>query len=81
MPSRRELQRHSFRGQQFGVLLGQRVLRLGQDAQEILAFQVGQLDADREAALQLRHQVGGLRKVKSPRGDEQDVIGAHRAVA
>ncbi len=71
----RELQRHALRRQQLGVLLGQRVLRLGQDAQEVLAFQVGQLDADRESALQLRHQVGRLGEVKRPGGDEQDVVG------
>ena len=81
MPSGREFQLHAFRGQQLRVLLGQRVLRLGQNAQEILALQVGQLDADREAALQFRHQVGRLGQVKRPGGDEQDVVGPHRAVA
>ena len=33
-----ELQRHAFGGQQAGVLLGQRVLRLGQDVQKSSRF-------------------------------------------
>ena len=45
------------------------------------SVQVGQLDADREAALQFRHQVRRLGQVKRPGRDEQDVIGPHRAVA
>ncbi len=40
-----------------------------------------QLHADGEAALQLRNQVAGLGDVKRAGGDEQDVIGAHEAVA
>ena len=71
----RELQSHPLRGQQFGVLLGQGVLRLGQDAQEVLALQVGQLDPDREAALQLGDQVARLGEVERARRDEQDVVG------
>ena len=78
---RRERQLHAFGRQQLRVLLGQRVLRLGQDAQEILALQVGQLDADRKTALQFGHQVRRLRQVERPRRDEEDVVGAHRAVA
>ena len=42
--------------------------------------QIGEFDADREAALQLGHQVGGLGQVERPGGDEQDVIGPHRSV-
>ena len=80
MPSGVNFRVHAFGFKQFGVLLGQGVLRLGQDAQEILVLQIGQLDADREAALQFRHQVGRLRQVERPGGDEQDVIGPHRAV-
>ena len=39
-----------------------------------------QLDADRQAALQLGQQVRGLGHVERARGDEQDVVGLHRAV-
>ena len=46
--------------QQRRVLLGERVLRLGEDADEVVLGQVLQLDADREAALQLGHQVARL---------------------
>src|SRR5262249_38502089 len=46
-----ELQPEALRRQEFGVLLGQGVLGLGEDAQEVLALQVGQFHADRKAAL------------------------------
>ena len=62
------------------VLLDQRVLRLGQDADEVVLAERLELDADREAALQLGDQVGRLRHVERAGGDEQDVIGAHHAV-
>ena len=39
-----------------------------------------QLDADRQAALKLRQEVGGLGDVERARGDEQDVIRLHRPV-
>ena len=39
-----------------------------------------QLDADRQAALQLRQQIGRLGDVERARRDEQDVVGLHRAV-
>ena len=63
------------------VLLGQRVLRLLQDADEILLAERLQLHADGEAALQLGDQVAGLGDVEGAGGDEQDVVGAHEAVA
>ena len=62
------------------VLAGQRVLGLGQDAHEVVARERVELDADREAPLQLRNQVGDLRDVERARGDEQHVVGPHRAV-
>src|SRR5215472_10066228 len=62
------------------VLLGQRVLRLGQDANEIVASQRSQLDADGKASLKLRDQIGRLGGVKRARGNEQDVVGTNRAV-
>ena len=39
-----------------------------------------QLDANRKAALELGNQVGGLGGMERARGDEQDVVGADRAV-
>ena len=62
------------------VLLDQRVLRLGQDADEILAAERLELDPDREAALQLRNQIRRLRDVERAGRDEQDVIGPHHPV-
>ena len=40
-----------------------------------------QLDADGEAALQFGNQVAGLGDVERPGGNEQDMVGAHHAVA
>ena len=53
-----EVQRHPLRPQQRRVLLDQRVLRLGQDAAEIVAGQRPQLHPDRQSALQLGQQIG-----------------------
>src|SRR5213594_799989 len=77
---RRELQGHLLRPQQLRVLLEQRVLRFRQDADEILARQGVELDADREAPLELGDEVRGLRDVKGAGRDEQDVVGAHDPV-
>ena len=66
--------------EQGGVLLGQRVLRLAQDATEIVGGQRAELDPDRKAALQFGNQVGGLGQRERARGDEQDVVGSHDAV-
>ena len=52
----------------------------GQDLLEIGDRQRGQLDADREPALQLGDEIGGLREVERARRDEQDVVGAHHPV-
>src|SRR5690348_9877365 len=48
----REFQRDALGSEQGGVLLGQGMVGLGQDALEIFRRQRGQLHADREAALQ-----------------------------
>ena len=77
---RRERECHPLGRQQLHVLRGQRGLRLGEDAHEIVLAQRAQLDTDREAALHLRDQVGRLRQVERAAGDEQDVVGLHRAV-
>src|SRR2546427_728679 len=77
---RRERESHLLRPQQLRVLLEQRVLRFRQDADEILARQGVELDADREAPLELGDEVRGLRDVKGAGRDEQDVVGAHGPV-
>ena len=56
------------------------LLRLGEDAHELRLAERLELDADREAALQLGNQIRRLRHVKRAGGDEQDVIGPHHAV-
>ena len=58
----------------------QRGARLAEDAGEIVAGQVVHLDADREPALELGHQVRRLGAVERAGGDEQDVVGLDRAV-
>src|SRR5436190_11509977 len=77
----RELECRAIRRAQRRVLLGQRVLRLRHDAHEVGFGERRQLDPDREAPLQLRNQIARLGNVKCAGGDEQDVIGAHVAVA
>ena len=61
-------------------LLDEARLGLGEDAPEIVLGQRRELDADRQAALQLGQEVGRLRDVERARGDEQDVVRLHRAV-
>src|SRR5881296_3367673 len=77
---RREPERHLLRSEELGVLRDQRVLRFRQDADEILARQGVELDADRKASLELRDEVRGLRDVEGAGRDEQDVVGAHDPV-
>src|SRR5205823_1053433 len=76
----RELERGALGGAQRGVLLGERVLGLRHDADEVLLGERLQLHADREASLQLGDQVGGLGDVERAGGDEQHVVGADLAV-
>ncbi len=75
-----EIEGHVLRGQQRLVLLDQVGLGVGEDAHEVIARKRLQLDADRQAALQLRQQVRGLGQVERARGDEQDMVGLHRAM-
>ena len=63
------------------ILLGQGVLRLGHDPDEILFGQRLKLHPNREASLQLGDQVRGLGDMKGPRRDEQDVVGPDVAIA
>src|ERR1700740_2571105 len=62
-------------------LLEQGVLCVGQDADEVFFLKRLQLDADRQAALQLGDQVRRLGDMKCSGGDEEDVVGADHSVA
>src|SRR3546814_4753999 len=53
------------------VLLRQRIARFGEDAQEIVRLQRIEFDTNRQAALQFRHQIRRLGKVKRTGRDEQ----------
>src|SRR5438105_1546976 len=59
----------------------QRIAGLGQDAHQVGFAQRLQLDANGEATLELRDEVTRARCGERPGRDEQDVLGAHRAVA
>src|SRR5690606_26824746 len=65
--------------QQLAVLLGERGVRLAEDALASLRRQRLEFHADRQAALQFRYQVAGLGKVEGAAGDEQDVVGLDHA--
>ena len=65
--------------QQLAVLLGERGMRLGEDALEIVRTEGLELHADRQAALQLGNQVARLAQVEGAGGDEQDVVGLDHA--
>src|SRR6266436_952524 len=67
--------------QQRDVLLDERILRLGQNANKIFFLQRLQLDANGQAALKLGDQIGRLGDVKRAGSDEKDVISADHAVA
>src|SRR5690606_42090744 len=60
--------------------LAQRGIGLGEDADEVLDLERIELDADREATLQLRDQFGRLRHVKRARSDEQNMVRPHDPV-
>ena len=67
--------------EQGDVLFGQGVLRLFEDANEVFDGKRLEFDPDRETALQLRDEVARFGNVESAGGNEQDVVGAHEAVA
>ena len=75
-----EVQGDVLGGQQRLVLVDQAGFRLGQDAHQIVAGQGLKLDADRQAALQFGQKVRRLGQMESARGDEQHMIGLHRAM-
>src|SRR5512134_2361481 len=76
-----ELELHALGLEQRLVLLHQAGVGRGEDALEVGGGERIELDADREAALQLGNQVGRLREMERPARDEQDVVGLHHAVA
>ena len=80
MPSRREVEMHLLGAEQRLVLAREARVGRGQDALEIVDRQRRELDADRQASLQLGNEVGRLRQVERARGDEQDVVGLDHAV-
>ena len=53
---------------------------LPEDAYEVVAGEVVELDADGEAALELGHEVGRLGAVEGSGGDEEDMVGGDGAV-
>ena len=57
-------------GEQGGILFGDGTGGLFQDPDEIVPRQILEFDANREPALQLGHQIGGLRLVKGARRDK-----------
>ena len=63
------------------ILLSERSGRLHEDALEVTGGQRRQLHPDGQAALELGDQVRRLGQVECAGGDEQNVIGAHHAVA
>ena len=62
------------------VLHRERVFRLAEDAHEIVFGERLQLDANGEAALQLRYEVGWLRDVKSAGSNEQYMISLYHSI-
>src|SRR5471030_905193 len=78
-PVRLELDGQAFGFQQGAVLLGQRRVRLAENALEVFRGQRFQLDANRQATLQLRHQIARLAQVERTGSDEQDVVGLDHA--
>ena len=76
----RKRQIHVIRGEKCGILFRHGILRLSQDALEILLGQIVQFDLDRKTALKFRNQVGYLGNVKRARRDEQHEIRFDRSV-
>src|SRR5713101_2188608 len=68
--------RHALGREECRVLADEGVLGLGQDADEVGLGEGLELDADGEAALELRNEIRGLGDVEGAGGDEEDVVGA-----
>ena len=75
-----EVELDAFGPHQRHILLDEARLGVGEDALEILLGQGIELDADRQAALQLGQEVGGPGDVEGAGGDEQDMVGLDRSV-
>src|SRR6266851_5691477 len=75
------VQLHAFGLQERHVLLDERVLRLGENANEIFFLQGLQFDANGQAALQFRDQIGRLGDVERTSSDEKNMVGSNHPVA
>src|SRR3984957_18315365 len=75
-----EFEVEAFGLHQRDILLDQARLGVGEDALEIVLGQRFELDADRQAPLQLGQEVGGLGDVEGAGGHEQNMVGLDRAV-
>src|SRR5688572_21064703 len=75
-----DLERDLLGADQRLVLLDEVGAGVAEDGDEVLLGQRLELDADRQAALELGEHVGRLRDVERAAGDEQHVVGLHRAV-
>src|SRR5579862_6354954 len=76
-----EGQADAFGVQQGLILLGERVLGLGENADEIGFGERFEFHSNRKAALQFGDEIAGLGDVERAGGDEQNVIGADESVA
>ena len=75
-----EIERHAFGEEQRLILSHEAGFRLGEDAAEIVTRQRLELDADRQAALQLGQQVGGFGDMEGARRDEENMVGFDRPI-
>ena len=75
-----KLDRDAFGPEQLDLLAREGMLRLVENADEIILGEVRQLHADGETALKLRHQIAGLAAVKRSGGDEENVVRPDRAI-
>ena len=76
-----EFQLHALGFEQRRVLLHQRRLRFGENADEIIHGERLQLHADRETSLQFGNQVAWFGNMECSRCDKQNVIGSHHSIA
>ena len=75
-----EFDGEAFGGQQGLILPDQRAFRFRQDTDQIVFGQGAEFDADRKSPLELGNQIGRLRHMKGPGGDEEDMIRHDRAM-
>src|SRR4029077_4941410 len=76
-----DVELHPFRLEQRDILLDKRILRFGQNADEIFFFQRLQLDANGQPALKFGDQIRRFGDVKRASRDKQNVVGADHPVA